>query len=277
MPFAQWYAHMREDGISPMGRYLGMCVAMFKTFSNAELELLTGVEGTTFKKYKQELKKAGYIIIGREERGKGGRSVGFEPLPAHNETLVEFTDLLARKEGKYYLGNEDSDTRVISNQVSKNTRVISDQVSPHTPLKDNKPITVSTQSLTTTTTDSSDAARGGGGFDFEILNGTAVDLTAFIAKHNLVDEKVAREMLATNVRIYGAQPVMEAFAITVAEMAGGLVPKPYRYLIGTAAKLRDGQAVKQQRGAARPGRKTMSEIIREEAEKMQQQEDRGKS
>lgn len=72
------------------------------------------------------------------------------------------------------------------------------------------------------------------------LNGSAVNLAAFIAKHNRVDDNCAREMLATNVQIYGAKPMMDAFAATIAKMATRVpVPRPYQYLLSVARKFRD--------------------------------------
>jgi uncharacterized protein YdaU (DUF1376 family) len=93
----------------------------------------------------------------------------------------------------------------------------------------------------------SEAARGGGGGNYlDALNGTAVDLTAFIARHvgGNLDENEARRMLATNIKTFGAEAMMEAYSLTVAEMASGLLGKPYKYLIETARKLKDGRAPK---------------------------------
>jgi uncharacterized protein YdaU (DUF1376 family) len=99
---------------------------------------------------------------------------------------------------------------------------------------------------TTTTGAESEAARGGGGSYLDALNGTAIDMTAFIARHvgGNLDEDEARRMLATNIKTFGAEAMMEAYSLTVAEMASGLLGKPYKYLIETARKLKDGRAPK---------------------------------
>lgn len=98
------------------------------------------------------------------------------------------------------------------------------------------------QQETTTAVAHATQASGGSGV-LDELNGSAVNLMAFIAKHNRVDEHYAREMLATNVQIYGAQPLMDAFAATIAKMATRVpVPRPYQYLLSVARKFRDEKA-----------------------------------
>jgi hypothetical protein len=116
------------------------------------------------------------------------------------------------------------------------SRVEPDQVAPaYLVNKNNK------QKQTTTTTVEQDAA-GGGGLDFDVLNGSAVDMTAFIAKHATVDPQTARNMLATNIRTFTADAMLEAYSVTIAEMASTVVATPYKYLIGVARRIKDGRA-----------------------------------
>lgn len=90
-----------------------------------------------------------------------------------------------------------------------------------------------------TTTVEQEAARGGFGLEFEALNGSAIDLAAFIAKAANVDLDVAKNMLRTNLKTYGSEAMLDAYSTTMAEMAEGLVGAPYKYLIGCAKKNRD--------------------------------------
>lgn len=116
---------------------------------------------------------------------------------------------------------------------------------PHTPLKENNK---QTQQHTTTTVELV-AARCGGDY-LDCLNGSAVDLIAFISKHNLVDAEVARNMLATNIRSFSADVMLEAFSITLSKLPSGLIARPYVYLIETARRLKEGRAAKSAKGEA---------------------------
>jgi uncharacterized protein YdaU (DUF1376 family) len=115
----------------------------------------------------------------------------------------------------------------------------------------------------TTTGVESDAARSGGDY-LDILNGTAVDLLAFIGKYagGIIEEAEARRMLSSNIRVYGPDAMMEAYTITVAEMAGGVIPKPYKYLIGTAQKIKDSRVARTAKAAGTPKESTRESIRR---------------
>lgn len=121
---------------------------------------------------------------------------------------------------------------------------------------------------TTTTTVESEAEGGSGGFDFDALNGTAVDLIAFISTQNSVDKLTARNMLASNVRIFGAEPMMEAFAVTMAEMPSGCIAKPYKYLIETARGIKNGTRKKSTPAEPQPSK---SQSRRENFRKISEQ------
>jgi uncharacterized protein YdaU (DUF1376 family) len=104
-----------------------------------------------------------------------------------------------------------------------------------------------------TTTGAECAAEGRGGGDYlNALNGTAVDLVAFISKHagGIITEPEARRMLSTNIKAFGPDAMTEAYSLTVAEMAGGILGKPYKYLIETARRIKDGRAVRAAKSAA---------------------------
>ena len=79
----------------------------------------------------------------------------------------------------------------------------------------------------------------GGGDNLEVLNGTAVQLAAFIGKHAMVDLPTARMMLSTNIKTFTADAMMEAYSVTIADMAGGMIARPYKYLIEVARKIKD--------------------------------------
>lgn len=95
--------------------------------------------------------------------------------------------------------------------------------------------------LPTTTVELEPARSGGGNFDQEFpgLNGTAVDLVGFIAKYALVDEDVARRMLKTNIQAYGIDALLDAYSVTLAEMATKAVATPYKFLMGCARNAKD--------------------------------------
>lgn len=102
--------------------------------------------------------------------------------------------------------------------------------------------------ITTTTTVEQVAARGGGeclGGDFEALNGTAFDLVRFISKAANVDDDIAKNMLRANIKAYGSGAMLEAYSVTMAEMATGLVGAPYKFLLGCAKKSAEGKLKKQ--------------------------------
>jgi hypothetical protein len=91
----------------------------------------------------------------------------------------------------------------------------------------------------TTTVEQAQSVGGGGHLD--ALNGTAVDIIAFIGRHAMVDPPEATRMLANNVKAFTADAMMEAYSATIAEMAGGLIARPYKYLIETARRIKDGR------------------------------------
>ena len=127
------------------------------------------------------------------------------------------------------------------------------RVSPDVPSRaDNESILEvnNKQKQLTTTTVETDAARedGGGGFNFDVLNGTAVELTAFISKHAYVDAREARNMLANNVRTFGADAMMEAFSVIVAKMPDSVIARPYPFLIETARRIKTSATARGARG-----------------------------
>lgn len=95
-----------------------------------------------------------------------------------------------------------------------------------------------------TTTSTVEEADGAGGGDdvLAALNGTAVNLTKFIAKHAKVDEDVARNMLAQNIGFFTSDVMGEAYSLTMADMAERkMIARPYKYLIEVARKLKNGR------------------------------------
>ncbi len=103
----------------------------------------------------------------------------------------------------------------------------------------------------TTTSVESDAARSGGDY-IDILNGTAVDLLAFIGKHagGIIEPAEAKRMLSANIKAFGPDAMMEAYSATIAEMAGGMIAKPYKYLIETAGRIKARRATRVAKAAA---------------------------
>lgn len=80
--------------------------------------------------------------------------------------------------------------------------------------------------------------ESGSGLDFDALNGAAVDLIDFIAKYASVDKQNAAKMLNSNVRAFTADAMVEAFSITIGEMATGGVASPYKYLMTVAREIK---------------------------------------
>jgi hypothetical protein len=118
-----------------------------------------------------------------------------------------------------------------------------------------------------TTTTEYDANVGGGDV-LAALNGTAVDITRFISKFAYVDNDIARQMLGNNVRTFTSQAMLEAYAVTIAEMAEGLVTKPYKYMLEAARKIRDGAAKRSTKATAdaTPSRRDRVRKVAEEEE-----------
>lgn len=83
--------------------------------------------------------------------------------------------------------------------------------------------------------------------DFPALNGTAVDLIAFIGKHANVQPHEARRMLKSNISAFGAESMLQAYSSTLAAMAESVVAAPYRYLLAAA----QGVKSRPQRSAAK--------------------------
>jgi uncharacterized protein YdaU (DUF1376 family) len=111
-----------------------------------------------------------------------------------------------------------------------------------------------------------DAAGGSSGY-LDELNGTAVDLIAFIGRHARVDEQTAQRMLTTNIKTFTAPAMLEAFSITLADMAGGLISAPYKYLIGAARNAKERMAKK---AAAVPKQSRADRLMRLVEEKTAQ-------
>ena len=116
-----------------------------------------------------------------------------------------------------------------------------------------------------TTTTHEDGESAGGGDVLAALNGTAVDITRFISKFAYVENDIARQMLSNNVRTFTSQAMLEAYAVTIAEMAEGLVTKPYKYMLEAARKIRDG-AVKRSAKPTADATSSRRERVRKVAE-----------
>lgn len=99
-----------------------------------------------------------------------------------------------------------------------------------------------------TTTVETETARDVG-VDLDALNGSAVDLIAFISKYASVDLKNAERMLATNIRAFSADAMLEAHSVTMAEMATGGVASPYKYLMKVAMGAKERARSAPKRGA----------------------------
>jgi len=87
------------------------------------------------------------------------------------------------------------------------------------------------------------------------MNGTGLNLVQFIGRYAGVDEPIARDMLKNNIQAFGEPEVLEAFAITQADMAAKTIATPYKYLIACARKAKDR--------AGRGGRRSMGDKMRE--------------
>jgi hypothetical protein len=74
---------------------------------------------------------------------------------------------------------------------------------------------------------------------FEDLNGVAINLVRFIADHACTTIPEAKRLLADNKKTYGAKPLLDAFAITQAEMTTRKLEKPYAYLLAAARGMRE--------------------------------------
>jgi len=118
--------------------------------------------------------------------------------------------------------------------------------------------------ITTTTADDDEHAGSGGAL--EALNGTAIDLIRFIGKHAMVEQDIARDMLTNNVKAFTAEAMIEAYSVTMAEMAGGMIVKPYKYLIQTAKRIKEGMTARREKPAPSEGRRDRIRRMAEETE-----------
>lgn len=140
--------------------------------------------------------------------------------------------------------------------------------SPRTPLKENYsnyPTTLSSPSSLEAARDDDEKVQQG--LEFSKLNGCTSDLVRFIGEHAKVDENSARNMLATNVRIFGAEPLLEAYALTIAKMPTGLVARPYQYLIESARGCK-AKTAKRVATAAESSTEARERILDEAADKV---------
>ena len=127
-----------------------------------------------------------------------------------------------------------------------------------------------------TTTVEQDPRVGGGAY-LDCLNGAAVDLTAFIARQAMVDPDIARNMLATNIKTFGAEAMLEAYAVTLAETTSSLIAKPYKYLIETARRIKTASARTRGKDPTAPEesrRERIKRYVEEESNKLGQKERR---
>jgi hypothetical protein len=227
--------------------------------SDAEFMCACNVSDKACRNFKSWLVKAGFVKVSlRGYRGYRSKYQALIPEPNTGMNGHDYRNAIPVK-----MPEKASSIPVLDTGI-----VISEENSPHTPLIGNNNI----KQTTTTTTVEQDAEGGGGGFNFDVLNGTAVDLAGFIAKHNFVDQNTARNMLANNVRTFGAQVMMEAFSTTIAQMPSGCIARPYPYLIETARKIRDGRQGKAKNGESK---ETMRERTRRFAEEAEEKLRRG--
>lgn len=256
MPLAEWLMRMSLANVEPAARMLALYASVLDVTGNDELARLSGVSGRTFDKHKASLVKAGWVLISRRE---GGRGCGIEVTPAVNETPVKFTDVSG--------GNPREICARLAQQTPAEVAGFSHGKPPQKlpPFEPQTPAEITGVSPSRapacahfeipsglvisnsypTTTVELEPARGGRGEDHEFLglNGTAVDLIAFIGKHAFVDEFSARRMLKTNIQAFGIDAMLEAYSVTLAEMGGKGVAAPYKFLMGCArnAKARGAQ------------------------------------
>lgn len=87
---------------------------------------------------------------------------------------------------------------------------------------------------------------GGDDGELSCLNGSAEALTSFIAKYALVRPDEARRMLRSNIQVYTAPAVMEAFAITEAKIKTEVVASAYQYFIRVCGSVKAKHAEQRQ-------------------------------
>lgn len=203
------------------------------TISNAEFMLASGLPDSSCRKFKGWLVEHGFIQVTVRGR-RGGRSEFKATIPEERIALSgsaipppEYQRPIALLEPEIALSQsaipdlarpENYYARGDSNINNNNKNNLLQQPPEH------------------------DAARVAAADYLDGLNGTTIDLVAFIGKHAVVEEKVARTMLANNLKIYGSDNVLQAYALTIAEMATGTVAKPYKYLIQVAGKIKTDNA-----------------------------------
>jgi hypothetical protein len=232
------------------------------TISDAEFMVACGVSDGSCRVFKRWLLSNGFIQI--MKRGYRGHRSEFmatipgEQIPAALAAIgIEIPAANAGSNGEEYRQPMPAET----NNLPATTAAISEVaapvagIPPRAPARIEPPsgVNIINKQTTTTTTVESEAARGGGGEDYlDHLNGTAVDLAKFIAKHagGIIEEPEARRMLSANIKAFGADAMVEAYSMTIAEMAGGVVGNAYRYLLGTAKRIKDGKAAKADRSAS---------------------------
>lgn len=206
--------------------------------SDEEFRLCCGVSDGSCRVFKRWLLKEGFIQIAL--RGRRGRGSEF------TATIPAATAAISEAEAAPIAGNEESEYRQpmpVDNHGLPATNAGNAGIPA-------VPAAVPARSLVInynnknnylpTTTVEQEAASGGD--YFEALNGSAIDLTQFISKAANVDLDVAKNMLRTNIKTYGASAMLEAYSTTLAEMAESVVATPYKYLLGCAKKNKERSA-----------------------------------
>jgi hypothetical protein len=282
IPFAEWLYRMKEGDVPYQARALAVYAVAFKATSNEELACLVGMDtkgiaDKTYNKWKRYLSDNGWVIV---RQITIGRVTTIEVDPAFQEAPVTFTDLVRRNPRRFYdashvtitgapdvestgepgksYGSGEQITGAVAVEITAETVQDAPASAPPCARDNTTPATkesptgiVISQAKSTTTTSEQVASDGvGSGSELDTLNGTAVALTAFIVKHASVDENTARTMLRTNIQIFSADALMEAYAATTAEMATGMIARPYKYLIEAARGIKNGNG----RGRGRQAR-----------------------
>lgn len=238
------------------------------TISDAEFQVACGVSDGACRTFKRWLVNAGFIQIMVRGR-RGYRSEFLATVP---------DDHIAAAAAAWKAEHELSKRQPIPANNDENhaslpatTAAISAQTAPACARIEPPSGVNNIIKQTTTTAVESEAGRSSG-FDFDALNGSAVDLIEFIAKHTSTDKQNAARMLQTNIRAFTADAMLEAFSVTLAEMAGKGLAQPYKYLMETARKMK-AKAAGTTKRAADPNTPTRRDRIRQYVEEAQSKQE----
>lgn len=245
MPFSEWLYRMSESAVPYQARALAVYAVAFRATSNEELACLVGMDtkgvaDKTYNKWKRYLSDNGWVIV---RQVTIGRVTTIEVDPAFQTTPVNFTDMKPREPRKFYGSSSATitDTPAVAS-TTEPEKVTAPEVKttavPCARARIEPPSGVNISLKKQTTTSPPESEAGSGGCDFSALNGSAVDLIDFIAQHASTDKQSAARMLQTNIRAFTADILLEAFSVTIAEMATGMVATPYKYLMATAQKMK---------------------------------------